>query len=626
MPNFKNQRGVISLALLAIGFLVVSLASVTAATNNPLKTYLIDTFAGKNNQYSQGGKWNIKEGCKGSGCVVGPDVKPGGYAITTPTTPTAIDITSLTTEELASLTKACETDKAAGVGNYICTTPGGLQEYSLTNESHKFQAIYNSAVSGDESSMQKLKDYNTILYNQAQAQYTELVKSCEADKVAGVANYICNTPGGLQEYSLTNESHKTQILIKACETDKAAGVGNFICTTPGGLQEYKLTNEALKLQIPQKPAPPTNTAPQGSTPTPSLTVEEGVKLTKYLNLTASKAEVLAICQRISTDCENKNLAQFAADQLKRPDLLDIYNQKRRELEAKTREATSVPDLTNAEIFSLYNFLNTGITPDKDIIQICKKVSTDCETKNLGQFAADELKQAPEFNSQILLDTYNERQRILQLPPGQLIPTQPTQAAPAAGNYSQLDFSNITLPNGKTVAAAGCGLIALTNILNTTGGYNYTPEQVLAMIKPSDWQPDGLISLTDGPIYKILTNTPKYNPDIGTNFNFKWMDYRASPYNLYGRMNATSDVLLIGSKWVYGTKSDGGYVEHITYLTKGDAPGTFKLEKNDYFGSDMICTPGKTNKGEGFNCSNDKGEVVSIPTNNQTTYIYTAPGQ
>lgn len=74
-------------------FLVLTLAVMTSNVSDPLKQQLVDSLAGRYNNFSQGGIWNTNEGCRGSGCVDGPEVAQGGYAITeTSTAPTKAQI------------------------------------------------------------------------------------------------------------------------------------------------------------------------------------------------------------------------------------------------------------------------------------------------------------------------------------------------------------------------------------------------------------------------------------------------------------------------------------------------------------------------------------------------------
>lgn len=62
----------ILLAVVTIGVLYVA---------NPRKLADIRSLAGKNNAFSQGGKWKIEEGCKGSGCVHDASVNEARNAI-----------------------------------------------------------------------------------------------------------------------------------------------------------------------------------------------------------------------------------------------------------------------------------------------------------------------------------------------------------------------------------------------------------------------------------------------------------------------------------------------------------------------------------------------------------------
>lgn len=303
-------------------------------------------------------------------------------------------------------------------------------------------------------------------------------------------------------------------------------------------------------------------------------------------------------------------------------------------------------LNKSDYSDLMDFLATGDTSQDTVLQICKKVFSDCTSTNLPQFAAQEISGNGDPNTASqLLAKYN--QRIAQPPVAEAPAPAAQPSSNNAGDYSQHDpnYKDIVIPNtvdpqhpdGHTIENLGCGVIAVTNILDKYG-YKYSPQDVLDMIRPEDWTHIGISGESGGDFLLLLSQTSqkKYNknaPDFG--FSVEPANWNSGNY--WGRMHS-DQVLWIGSNAVSGT--EGQNVPHITYMTPTDTPNTFKLQTNDYFGSNLDCSGGTTSKGDGFNCydHNDinKKTVVEIPIDisqdapqnimgGQAVYLITPPG-
>ncbi len=119
--NPSRNKGFVQLAPLV--FLAILIITTTVIVNQfRTQSQDIRSQAGKYNAFSQGGKWNVREGCVGKGCVSGPEVKPGGYAITK--APVVATITPKTTTPVPTLVSI-----GSSYTSTECTARGG----KLTN-------------------------------------------------------------------------------------------------------------------------------------------------------------------------------------------------------------------------------------------------------------------------------------------------------------------------------------------------------------------------------------------------------------------------------------------------------------------------------------------------------------
>lgn len=130
----KNCQGFAPLAILAVVFMVASLVSVTAVTNNPVKNFAITSWA------------KVREVRVKTWRDIGSP-SAGRHAGKIAEQQAAQEAAV----QNAKLRDACEADKATGKGNYICDTPGGLQEYSITQPQQVFQeTIKNQDLTSQE--------------------------------------------------------------------------------------------------------------------------------------------------------------------------------------------------------------------------------------------------------------------------------------------------------------------------------------------------------------------------------------------------------------------------------------------------------------------------------------------
>jgi len=224
-----------------------------------------------------------------------------------------------------------------------------------------------------------------------------------------------------------------------------------------------------------------------------------------------------------------------------------------------------------------------------------------------------------------------------------IPTQVVPVAPAApvspiipinpdGTFGQKDFpATDLLPNGQPMPKQGCAPVAGANIADSHGHYNVTPDDFADMIPKKYWSEKGLGAEPSSALVQLLTNTGDFEGK--SPFHFSYEPYtNATNLNvnstgtvgLWNRMD-NNDVVLIGvdaAKGTAGSGPNGQGIAHVTYLEKAAGFNNYTLERNDYFGTGMGCQ-GDTD-GQGFSCSNNKGDTLHLPTNNQAVGILHPP--
>ena len=506
----------------------------------------------------------------------------------------------------------CSASAGKIAGYYEVETPSGLRYYAIGGTGNN-PVHYTTAkdVRLAEDARQA-----TLVKNE------DLRKSCEADKAAGIANYVCNTPGGLEEYKLTNEDHKRLDLIKSCEADKAAGIANYVCNTPEGLQEYKI----------DKGIEPFGSNAGVGQPTPetsNITWEDQAILYNFLITgTSTASEVFLICEKIWPNCEGRELNRFASDTLRKFPVwnTDILLESYRERHGLNEPAADYSEIDRVDAIILRDYLTNGSPANAgQVIAICQRIGFSlCSQVEPGAIAATLIAYAPGNSTEglenfwTLLEAYHVRTGLLQ----PVINTSLTPTLAQPGEFSQFspEWANTIIPNtgGKNFASVGCGPTAVANILSLNG-QAFTPEDIAQMIDEDNWRPGGLYGGQEGDLIKLLSD-PTYNAEI--NFGYKVEPYRGAAANTWSRVGS-NQIVWIGSQFMSDNRGNTD-VAHITYMLPTNQKDVFTLQKNDYFGSNMVCQPGTTKKGDGFNCSNESGLKLEIPIDNQEVIFLTPP--